>query len=96
MLAAATSYLASPVLNQFAAFETWPHHNTPEQAELMLNCSAQLMGMNRNPKEIVCAALSTAVVNGVGKLILDSMWEPKAHVYWLNHDIIARRLAQGE
>ncbi|MBP1728963.1 MAG: hypothetical protein H6Q56_1336 [Deltaproteobacteria bacterium] len=96
MLAAATSYLASPVLNQFAAFETWPHHNTPEQAELMLNCSARLMGMNRNPKEIVCAALSTAVVNGVGKLILDSMWEPKAHVYWLNHDIIARRLAQGE
>lgn len=96
MLAAANSYLASPLLENFADFDTWPHHNSTEQAELMLNCSAQLMGMNKNPKEIVCAALSTAVVNGVGKLILDSMWEPQAPVYWLNHDIIARRLATGE
>ncbi len=94
MLAAANSYLASPILDKFAAFETWPHHNTPEQAKLMLDCSALLMGMNRNPKEIVCAALSAAVVNGVGKLLLDSMWEPKAHAWWLNHDIIARRLAR--
>lgn len=93
MLAAAESYLASPVLDKFADYATWPHHNDPEQASLMLNCSALLMGMNRNPKEIVCAALSTAVVNGVGKLILDSMWEPTTHVWWLNHDIIAKRLA---
>jgi hypothetical protein len=60
----------------------------------MLNCSAELMGMNSNPKEIVCAALSTAVVDGVGKLIIDSMWEPTAHAWWLNHDIIARQLAK--
>jgi hypothetical protein len=59
----------------------------------MLNCSALLAGMNKNPKEIVCAALSAEVVRGVGKLILDSMWEPKTAVCWLNHDIIARRLA---
>jgi hypothetical protein len=93
MLAVANSYLASPLLNEFSRFEAWPHHNTPEQAELMLNCSAQLTSMNRNPKEIVCAALSAQVVRGVGKLILDSMWEPTATVYWLNHDIIARKLA---
>lgn len=96
MLTAANDYLASPILEKFADYATWPHHNTPEQAELMLNCSASLMEMNRNTKEIVCAALSTAVVNGVGKLILDSMWEPQTHACWLNHDIIARRLAQRE
>jgi hypothetical protein len=96
MLAEANSYLASPLLAEFGDYVTWPHHNRLEQAELMLDCSARLMGMNRNPKEIVCAALSTAIVNGVGKLILDSMWEPRAHACWLNHDIIARRLAQAD
>ncbi len=96
MLAIANSYLASPEQRQFSNIETWPHHNTPQQAELMLNCSAHLAGMNKNPKEIVCAALSAEVVKGVGKIILDSMWFPTAPVYWLNHDIIARRLAEDE
>lgn len=93
MLAAANSYLASPVMEKFSDYATWPHHNTPEQAELMLNCSSYLIGMNKSPKEIVCAILSAEVVRGVGRLILDSIWEPTAPVYWLNHDIIAKRLA---
>ncbi len=94
LLAVANDYMAAPAIAQFWDINTWPHHNTPEQAELMLNCSARLMAMNSNLKEIIGAALSEAVVKGVGKLILDSMWEPKEHVYWLNHDIIARRLGQ--
>jgi hypothetical protein len=92
MLQVANDYLAAPLLAPFGEYASWPHHNTPAQAELMLNCSARLMEMNRNPKEIVCATLSSAVVSGVGKLILDRMWAPEAPVYWLNHDIIARRL----
>lgn len=92
LLAVANDYLSAPAIERFRDFDTWPHHNSPEQAELMLNCSARLMAMNSNPREIVGAALSEAVVKGVGRLILDSMWEPKEPVYWLNHDIIARRL----
>ncbi len=92
LLAQAGQYLASPVLAPFGEFASWPHHNTPQQAELMLNCSAALLEMNANPKEIVCAELSRAVFTAVGKLMLDTIWEPTAPVYWLGHDIIAKRL----
>ncbi len=92
LLAEADEYLAAPILTDFRNFETWPHHNTAEQAELMLNCSARLLEMNRNPKEIVCAVLSRAVFTAVGKLMLDTMWDSSAPVFWLNHDIVAKRL----
>lgn len=58
----------------------------------MLNCSARLLEMNRDPKEIVCAALSRAVFTAVGRLMLDTMWASPEPVFWLNHDIIAKRL----
>ena len=92
LLAEANDYLASPIMAPFKDFGTWPHHNSREQMELMLNSSARLMEMNRSGKEIVCAALSRAVFTGVGRLMLDTMWTPGAPVYWLNHDIIAKRL----
>ena len=77
---------------RFSSYEEWPHHNTPEQAELMLSRATELLDMNRNPKEIVCAVLSRAVFTAVGKLMLDASWNPSASVLWLNHDIIAKRL----
>jgi hypothetical protein len=92
LLAKANEYLASPLMTPFGDYASWPHHNTVEQAELMLNCSAELLAMNRDPKEIVCAALSRAVFSSVGLLMLDTMWSSSAPAYWLNHDIIARSL----
>jgi len=93
LLAEAEQFLSSPVMAGFRDFAKWPHHNSSEQSKLMLNCSASLMEMNKNPKEIVCAVLSRAVFTAVGKLMLDTMWESSAPVYWLNHDIIAKRMA---
>jgi hypothetical protein len=92
LLEKTNQYLASPVLAQFADRADWPHHNTREQAELMLDCSAQLLAMNRDQKQAVCAELSQSVFRGVGKLMYDSSWQLEAPVLWLNHDIIARRL----
>lgn len=93
LVATANDYLAASLLPPFGDFATWPRHNAREQMETMLACSARLMEMNKNPKEIVCAALSRGVFTAVGKLMLDAMWEPTAPVFWLNHDIIAKRLA---
>lgn len=93
MLRLANDYLASPVIQAFAEIEAWPHHSTREQMEFMLARSAELLGMNAQPKEIVCSILSGAVFRGVGRLMLDSSWDPQAPVWWLNHDIIAKRLA---
>lgn len=92
LLAAANDYLAAPLMAQFGDYGSWPHHSTREQMEAMLVSSARLLEMNKNPKEIVCAALSRGVFTAVGKLMLDTMWDSTAPVFWLNHDIIARRL----
>lgn len=92
LLSGAARFLSSPIMAGLRNYETWPHHNTPEQADLMLNCSAALLEMNKNPKEIVCALLSRSVFTAVGKLMLDTMWDSSAPVYWLNHDIVAKRI----
>jgi hypothetical protein len=93
LLTKADAYLSSPVLSGFRDFESWPHHNSAEQAELMLNSATELLEMNRDMKEIVCAELSRAVFRAVGTLMFRSIWDPVSPVLWLNHDIIARRIA---
>lgn len=95
ILARANAYLSDPLMQQFADLSAWPHHNTKEQMELMLTASADLMAMNANPKEIVCAVLSHAVFTGVGHLMLECSWSANEPVLWLNHDILARRLLRS-
>lgn len=92
LLARTDAYLAAPLMQRFAKFEEWPHHNTAEQAALMLATSDELMALNADPKNIVCAELSKSVFHGVGRLMFDHSWAPQAPVVWLNHDVIARRL----
>ena len=92
LLAGANAYLSAPFQTSFRDFTGWPHHNTREQAEAMLTCSAELLALNANPKEIVCAPLSRAVFRAVGGLMFNDSWAPAAPVVWLNHDMIARQL----
>jgi hypothetical protein len=92
LLAKADSYLSSPTLEKFRDFDGWPHHNTAEQAELMLTSATELLEMNRDPKEIVCAELSRAVFRAVGALMFRSIWNPVSPVLWLNHDVIAGQI----
>jgi len=92
LLAAAEKYLADPIMKGFSDLATWPHHSSREQMELMLAASAELIAMNKSPKEIVCAPLSRAVFNAVGYLMFHDSWAPQQPVAWLNHDIIARQL----
>jgi hypothetical protein len=92
LLELANSYLTNPLITATRDYDSWPQHNSPAQQECMLNCSAELMAANADPKDIVCAVLSRAVFVGVGRLMFDSSWEPKAPVFWLNHDVIAKRL----
>ncbi len=88
-------YLSSPVLDQIEDFATWPQHNSREQAELMLACSAELMEMHADQKQLVCAELSRIVFLATGRLMLHNSWNPASAVVWLNHDIISRLLADG-
>lgn len=93
LLERADIYLSSPVQEQIVDFSTWPQHNTRKQAELMLACSAELMGMHADQKQLVCAELSRIVFLATGRLMLHSSWNAPSAVVWLNHDIIGRLLA---
>ena len=86
-------YLSSSILEQIVDFSTWPQHNTREQAELMLACSAELMEMHADQKLLICAELSRIVFLATGRLILHSSWNPPSPSIWLNHDIIGRLVA---
>jgi hypothetical protein len=94
LLARTNDYLASPVLAAIVEYDSWPQHNTPEQAELMLAASAGLMGMHADQKQLVCAELSRIVFLATGRLIVHASWSPAAPVMWLNHSIIARLVAE--
>lgn len=93
LLERADSYLSSPILEQIEDYSTWPQHNTREQAELMLNSSAELMEMHSDQKQLVCAELSKIVFLATGRLMLHSSWAHTSPVIWLNHDIIGKLLA---
>ena len=87
------AYLSSPILANIIDFETWPQANTGEQAELMLASSAELIGMHSDQKQLICAELSRIVFLATGRLMVQASWNPGAATLWLNHDIIARLLA---
>jgi hypothetical protein len=92
LLARADAYLADPALAPFLRFETWPHHSTRQQIELMLEASEACGAMSADPRSPVAGELSRAVVEAVGRLMLDHAWEPDGPVRWLGHDVVARRL----
>jgi hypothetical protein len=92
MLDRADAYLSSPVVAPMLEYASWPHHNTKEQAELMLAASAELMEMHADQKQLVCAELSRVVFRSTGRLILHGSWNPPAPAVWLSHPIIARLL----
>ncbi len=93
LLERADRYLSSPLLAEIVDFSTWPQHNTREQAELMLASSAELMDMHQDQKQLICAELSRIVFLTTGRIMLHSAWNPPASTVWLNHDILARLLA---
>jgi len=95
LLAGAEEYLASPVMAPFRSLAAWPQHTTREQLEAMLAASEALLAMSSDVKNPVCAELSRAVFQGVGRLMFDASWEPSAPVVWLNHDVVARRLIRS-
>lgn len=95
LLERANAYLASPVLAEILDFASWPQHNTRQQAELMLAASAELMAMHSDQKQLVCAELSRIVFQATGRLMVHSAWQPIGPVVWLDHDIIARLLADS-
>lgn len=95
LLERSDAYLSSPVITGIVDYDTWPQHNSLEQAELMLAASAELIGMHADHKQLVCAELSRIVFQSTGRLIVHASWKPDGPTLWLSHDIIARLLSDS-
>jgi hypothetical protein len=92
LLARAGLFLTDSALAPFRRREGWPHHTTAPQLQAMLAASEACAAMSADPREPVVGELSRAVVEAVGRLMLDHAWEPDAPVRWLGHDVVAKRL----
>jgi hypothetical protein len=94
LLERAEAYLAAPEWAASRRLAGWPHHSTAPQLEAMLAASEACTAMSADPRSPVAGELSRAVVEAVGRLMLDASWEPDAPVRWLGHDVVARRLTR--
>jgi hypothetical protein len=92
LVARADAFLTDPALAPFRRLDGWPHHSSRSQLEAMLAASEACSAMSADPRTPVVAELSRAVVEAVGRLMLDHAWEPDAPVRWLGHDVVAARL----
>ncbi len=88
------SYLTAPVIREHCDFKKWPQHNSQTQMEKMLQASAYLWSMHKNEKELITFILSEEVFKSTGNLMFFDSWNPKNPVSWLNHDVLAKVIAE--
>ena len=88
-------YLTNPIIRDHCNFERWPQHSSQKQMELMLESSDQLQNMHVNTKHMMTALLSEIVFTGCGRVMLSDIAHPESTVSWINHDVIARSIAQN-
>jgi len=79
---------------EFRNFAAWPMDNTPALADVMIGTSEDLTALHKDKKALITDHLSSLVLEGAGPLMFHGASEKIAPVVWLNHDIIARQLAE--
>lgn len=70
--------------------QTWPHHSTQEQMELMLSISDSLYELHADQKKLVTSVLSEVVFKACGYVMLHNSIKPASPISWINHDLIAK------
>lgn len=90
-----SQYILNPLTLKFSQFDKWPQHNAQEQMEYMLDSSEHLIQMHKDPKQLMTLPLSEEVFKSTGRLMFHESWNLQAPVQWLNHDIVAKQMAQN-
>ena len=86
------AYQQNPVMQSFYNFEAWPMQNSPEQVEMTVGTSADIVALHKNRKELVSDVLSAHVVSATGALIFGASSNADGPVLWLDHDLVAQQL----
>lgn len=96
MLDRVSAYQASEAMQPYYDFAAWPKPNSADQVEQTVGTSQDVLQMHRDPKALISDLLSQHVVSATGALIFDKLAAPTAPVEWLNHDEVARQLAEDK
>jgi hypothetical protein len=84
------TFFASEVIREHCQFEKWPQHSSPAQLEKMLATADELVGLHKDPKQLLTFVLSEIVFSACGKVMLADCPMPESPVAWINHDLIAK------
>ncbi|MCB0386241.1 MAG: hypothetical protein KDD43_12685, partial [Bdellovibrionales bacterium] len=94
VLAYTDKYFSSDIIaNKWSRYDIWPQHNGPEQMSLMRETSSGLIEMHKDSKALLTAELSEVVFRACGEIMLAEAAQPKAPVWWIGHDVVARQTA---
>jgi len=88
-------YLNSDTTQALTNFETWPHHNMPDQMEKMKAASADLINMHNDSKDLITSNLSEVVFKACGALMVHKIFQPEEPTWWVGHDIVAKWAAKN-
>ena len=89
-------YLNHEVMQPYYDPTTRPKGNSQEQANLTIGTSSDVLQLHENSKVLISDVLSHHVVNATGELIFKEASDPTGPVLWINHDLVARQLKDGE
>ncbi|SCY08983.1 hypothetical protein SAMN05660710_00635 [Paracoccus tibetensis] len=92
LLAKVTAYLDHETMQPFFDPASWPRANSPEQAELTVGTSADVLALHESAKAQISDLLSQHVVAATGRIIFNELGAPAGPVLWINHDQVARQL----
>ncbi|MCB0377746.1 MAG: hypothetical protein KDD33_04575 [Bdellovibrionales bacterium] len=88
-----SAYVKNPLIQSHSHFDQWPQQNSKEQMEFMLDSSDHLFQMHKDVKNLMTFPLSEEVFKATGQLMLHESWNLTEPILWLNHDVIAKRMA---
>ncbi len=88
--------LTSKEILAHCEFDRWPQHNSKAQMETLIAAAEKLIGMHKDPKNLITFVLSEEIFRATGFVMYHDSFKPQAPVLWLGHDVLANALASGK
>lgn len=88
--------LLDPAIQETSQYDKWPTHNTKRQMEVLIGAAEHLIGLHKDPKNLITFVLSEEIFRATGFIMFHDAWKEQAPVLWLGHDVLAKALATGQ
>lgn len=79
------------IRNRYSEYAKWPQHNGPDQMKMMSEMSSEILAMHKDTKHLMTAELSEIIFRGCGLVMFEESFKPRQPVWWIGHDIIAKK-----